>query len=341
MSEKDPNSPPPINPWRQETFNRKRLALSRRYYGISYLDDALLGIKANDLVVIGAETGVGKTQICTAIAAFNALQQINVTYYALEAADYEIHTRIKYQRIAENFFTFRGDFPDYLRLNFKEWECGKFDEFLDKLDEKVSKELEVEYSSLRIHTPNISNFTTKNFADIYEQEESDKCALFILDHLHYLWWGNENEYQAIRNAIAKIRDLVNQTELPLILVSHLRKEERGNQSIIPTYHELHGSSEIAKRASAVITFAPAYQITRDDGQTFDCAPGSTFVRVGKARSASTSVTRYAALLEYDLSSNKYKNGYVPFYCDRMATTLKELPKSNWERWMKNAKELGQ
>jgi len=47
---------------------RESLTRNRLSFGIQYLDDALKGIIATDLVVLAAGTGVGKSELASSIA---------------------------------------------------------------------------------------------------------------------------------------------------------------------------------------------------------------------------------------------------------------------------------
>ena len=50
--------------------------------------------------------------------------------------------------------------------------------------------------------------------------------------------------------------MIGNHDKPIILVSHIRKLERNNhRPDVPTLDDLHGSSEIAKTATKVVTFA--------------------------------------------------------------------------------------
>jgi replicative DNA helicase len=55
------------------------------YFGVTYLDAALKGICPNDLILIGATSGAGKTELCAQIARINAKLGKRVNYIALEA----------------------------------------------------------------------------------------------------------------------------------------------------------------------------------------------------------------------------------------------------------------
>lgn len=320
------------NPWRMERANRLRLAASELPFGISYLDDALGAIQPIDFIVIGAGTGIGKTEIASVIAKAVVAKGKHVLFYALEAFRGEIHSRIKYQAIAEYYFANRAEFPLSMHLTYHEWARGLFDKELEGLEEKIAEELTQSLSLLEVIHPTTSEFTARDLTELTKEWSS--ASLVILDHIHYLHWGSEIENTGIRNAVSELRDFVNETEVPVIALSHLRKADKRDESLIPTTEELHGSSEISKRANSVVTFGPAYSFQRDE-EEIKLPAGHTFVRVNKARNGSEGCTHNAGLLRFDLSRHTYAPTYIPFECNRWATEL--TPMIEFKRWMKHGK----
>jgi predicted ATP-dependent serine protease len=53
-------------------------------FGIKPLDDALIGLLPNDLAIIGADSGVGKSEICLDLAIHNASKGKKVALYFIE-----------------------------------------------------------------------------------------------------------------------------------------------------------------------------------------------------------------------------------------------------------------
>ena len=84
---------------------RERIEQSKQLmsYGVKYLDDALGAIIPNDLIVLGAKTGAGKTSLAQSIA-LHVAQTHPVHYFALEAENYEIERRIKYGMVSKAFY---------------------------------------------------------------------------------------------------------------------------------------------------------------------------------------------------------------------------------------------
>ncbi len=333
------------NPWRAERTNRLRLAAGSIRYNIAFLDEALGGIMPNDLVVFGAGTGIGKTQLAAALALSAISQGRQVLLYALEAGHLEIHSRIKYMRIAEYFYSHRSEFPSNVHLNYFDWHRGKLDNVFDVLEYKIADELKSELALLQILSPTHGDFSARTITSLTKEWSS--ASLVLLDHLHKLNLEEEvtenkktqfvPENIGIKRAVSELRDFVNTHETPVIAFSHLRKATFSNKMIIPTIEELHGSSEISKQANAVVTFAKARRVVDKEKNEFKLTPGHTFVRINKARNGADACTHYAAIMMYDLGRHAYSPGYIPCECDYWATEVTPLKsKAELAHWMENA-----
>src|SRR3990167_1683720 len=73
-------------------------------YGIKPLDDALFCINKKELVTIGADSGIGKTEIAIQIAAHNAKNGKKVALYHLEGGYREAMARMKWKDICQEFY---------------------------------------------------------------------------------------------------------------------------------------------------------------------------------------------------------------------------------------------
>ena len=85
--------------------NRKSEHNNLLTFGVRYLDDAMKGISRNDLVLVGAPSGAGKTQFCVNLALKNSEQGKRVHYIALEAYEGEIERRLMFQTISNIYQT--------------------------------------------------------------------------------------------------------------------------------------------------------------------------------------------------------------------------------------------
>lgn len=265
-------------------------------FGVTFLDEALGGIFPNDLIVLGAKTGLGKSQLATLIAQSNASQGRRVHMFALEAEEFEIERRIKYQMIAEKFFSLSPR-PRF-RLNYLDWYYGKLDEELNEIESEIDRQGGV-YPTLNIYYRN-GNFGIQEFERLFFAIK-DQTDLVIIDHLHYFDLEDENENRAVKEIVKKIRDCALISGRPIILISHVRKSDKRAKQLIPDIEDFHGSSDIGKIATKAITIAPSLEPQAG-------ALRNTYFNVLKCR-ADGARTRAVAMLAFNLNRQRYENDY--------------------------------
>ena len=271
-------------------------------YGISFLDDALGGIYPDDLILITAKTGGGKTELATNIAANAASHGKTVHFFALEAHPCEIESRIKFKMLATCFYMQMywrdiGKFPDY-----QLWFQGKQDDILKKFEPEVDEILSQQLKTMHTY------YTDKEFnINSFEHEMGiigDKTDLIILDHLHFFDFDDVDENQALKRTIKQIKNVVTQYRKPAIIVVQLRKAERYSEQILPETDDIHGSSDVSKIASKIIVSGPAREEVKKDKNMFP-----TFFRILKNRTSGAR-TFYTALCNFDSTRNGYEKEYV-------------------------------
>lgn len=297
-------------------------------FGNSFLDDSLLGIRPDDLVLVGAPSGVGKTQFCVNVALANTESGKRVHFFALEAGQYEIERRLKFQIIAREFY---GN-PDRKSLGrplrFDEWECGEFDGMLDAYESMAESYCANMFKSLFTFYKGEQFDSAKLIEHVtFIQEETD---LIIVDHIHYFDWDDQNDNRAMKEIAKTARDLCLRAEKPMILVAHLRKRDRANQELCAGLDEFHGSSDLAKIATKVITLASGG--AAEDGGFY------TYLRTPKNRHSSSSA-RFLARMIF----NENRGGYEKAYKVGWANSVKfgEVEPSKLPSWIGRSITRGQ
>lgn len=315
------------NEWHEEKIDRHLMASQVRPYGISFLDDALVGIFPNDLIVVGAKTGRGKTELMTILALNQSMLGRNVAFFALEADRLEIQRRIKYKAMAkvwyENYSTSPVKFP-----RFVEWMSGGFEKEWDQIETIIDKDIQMQTNNLRIIYTD-AKYSLKNFLDNFNGL-SQEVDLFIIDHLHYFDVGSKTESEGIKEIIHAIRGCSIKLGKPVILISHLRKTERKLGGLMPDLEDFHGHSDISKVCTTAILIAPA-DIPMI--KTHNCF--QTYFHIAKSRKASENIP-YVGILGYDKSIGTYRDKYYIaknklFDAPELITNSVEIPK-----WFKNA-----
>lgn len=306
--------------FRTERENRKGLHRELLKFGISFIDDSLLGILPDDLVLVGAPSGVGKTQFCVNLALENVGQGKRVHFFALEASENEIERRLKFQVLASNYF---GDpkRPSLGRpLMFDEWEVGLYEGQLDAYEDWAEEYCAKAYANL--HT----FYKTENF-DVgklieYVNYVADETDLIIIDHVHYFDWDDTNDNRAIKEIAKTARSLNKEHRKPIVLVSHLRKRDKKNEELAAGLDEFHGSSDLTKIATKVISLAPGG--AAPEGGFF------TYLRTAKNRHNGSS-SRYLAQIVYDERKGGYGRQYKIGWAN--STKFGELAPDQIPRWV--------
>jgi len=279
-----------------ETEKEDRHKFSTRVlsYGIKFLDKITEGILPHDLILIGAKSGHGKSEMAAHIAMSNAKQGKRVFMFALEAEEQEIQRRLLFKSLVNDYYSdthFNKIIPNYLR-----W-------YTSKQERELAPYYEHAKQSIKLNSLKIRYRGDEFGLEQYEQEIvgiKDQADLIILDHLHYMDFQGENENQALKNMIKTIRSLSLKHGVPVVVIGHIRKGN--NEALVPSIEDFHGSSDIYKNATKVITLAPCYDHNEDPTKFL------TYIRLAKCRQDG-SRTRFVGLSAFDIKTNSYSDDF--------------------------------
>jgi hypothetical protein len=299
-------------------------------YHHGFLDDLLRGISANDLIVIGAETGAGKTEFARAVAANNAKSGRRVYYFALEAEENEIERRTKFQiilEVASKRLRERNERLDWDRINYPDWYRGQLEDVFGDFNDEADREFALEYSNLHTYYRG-SKFDHEDIKRLFLAIQSD-AELIILDHLHYVDIDDENENRGFKKTVKMIRDVALGIGRPVILIVHLRKRDLRAKAIVPDVEMVHGSSDIAKICTRAIMLAPARSMPNAKPHL-----SNTFFYVPKDRVGGA--TGLVALCTFDRGLRRYDDLYTLGRMSADGTEFEPL-ESDIPRWAKRAR----
>lgn len=255
--------------WREASKKRREIDPAKICnFGIKPLDDALIGILKKDFIVIGADSGAGKSEICLKIAIHNAMQGKRVALYFIEGGGEEAIYRIQWNLMRKQYYNEKRTGTD---MDYRKWRMNMIKgdlllelemKCLDKLYENIG-------DNLKIYTFD-SSFTLKDLTESLgyflkpQGDENDllnyrhEIDLIIIDHLQYFTLLNPKDEIGETSAILKkINEITHHHEIPVILISHLRKKEKDRG--LPNQEDFYGTSNIAKMASIAITLSPGDQ----------------------------------------------------------------------------------
>jgi replicative DNA helicase len=296
-------------------------------FGNAFLDDALHGMLPNDLCLLSAKSGYGKTQIATSIAAYNAsVCKKNVVFIALEAEHGEIEMRLKYQCLAGLYF--RDQNRDRsVTVSYRKWRLG----FLTQVLKKYAEEAIVIFTQRYATLYTVYRHEHYDVTDLERtlEEAKDFGDLFLFDHLSYAdQIGHENETAHMSKLIKKIRSLNLYYNKPFVVVAHLRK---GIEGIVPQLEDIYGSSDVGKNCTV------AFMVAKDpEGYDAKNQLQKTIISIPKARTGG--LGNLVAQVDYSIQHQMYLPRYslarVIKYKDK--EKIERLDVSEYPEWCSQA-----
>lgn len=311
-----------------ERAERLRLAKLRLSFGVKFLDVALGGIAARDMILLGAKTGLGKTTLASIIAETNAEKGKRVHYFALECEDKEIERHVKFRILSQMVWQHAAHRPVAGRVNYLDWYNGELDPITGPWEQAADEALAKKYQTLKTYY-RVRDFTAEDMekAILAIQDDTD---LVILDHLHMVDYDDANENRGVKNIVKKLRDSALEVGKPVVVVAHLRKSDRRSKFLIPDIDDFHGTSDISKIVTKAIIIAPAH-----DQETNSPHLWNTYIHPAKCRLDGTRA-RYVGLVPFNARTGRYDE---PFDLGRMVDhgeRFEFLDASKYPAWARTA-----
>jgi len=311
------------NCWDVENKNRKAIFKDKLcHFGIKALDDAMPFIQKNDLIVIGADSGVGKSELAINISMKNAFAGRKVALYYLEGGDEEAIARVKYNMINKKLFD-----THHRYMNYSDFRCNNVnDPVVDEIEKDIYCELKMKLrNNLWIYRVD-TGFTIKNLMgslfgfhnlenalDGGSNEGAIDIDLIVLDHLQYFDL-HKNEIEETTNIIKELKMLADQFKIPVVLISHLRKKSKDRG--MPDQEDFYGTSNIPKIATCAVVIC-----SDKSSVQFSKCVFPTFMRFVKSRTGLRS--NYVIKCNFDLRSRSYYDDYEVFYLNANNMIAKE------------------
>ena len=163
---------------RRERELRKARSGRLLAFGVEYLDRALDGIAPNDLIIIGAPTGTGKTELVTHIAGTNAHTGRRVLFFPLEAEEGEIESRIKF-KIATQLYYRNTDpnktiVPD---ISYRNWYLNKLGKAFDVYEQQADQILARNFKTFKTIYRTGRDFKVQDFLGVWRARVSQDGAI--------------------------------------------------------------------------------------------------------------------------------------------------------------------
>lgn len=210
-------------------------------YGIKILDEYLWGILPSELVVIWAETGLGKSELAYIIWRENSRSGKKVMLFELEWDLSEIALR-DIQWLTNSKLSIPLRTVQY-RFNL--------DKSIYPIEDKVIEEMSSEIKS-NLLIFNKMEIPTLNFLRQVIEKARDSIDMIIIDHLHYIYLDRDEELRQIGEIMRTLKTITDIIKKPIILISHLRKKTNNTKEREPSVDDLYGSSNIGKEATTIL-----------------------------------------------------------------------------------------
>jgi len=248
------------------------------------LNQKLYGLRKNELLTLTGGTGLGKSSVVRELEHWLIKQtDDNIGIMALEE---------NWQRTADGIVSIEAN--DRLYIN----------EIRDRYPEDKLSELfdsTIQEGRVFIHAHLGVNDIDEIFSKLRYMIIGCECKWVIIDHLHMLVSSltDTDERRGIDLLMTRLRSLVEETGVGMILVSHLRRvggdqgHERGVQVSLS---HLKGSQSIAQLSDSVVA------VERNQQAEDITEANTTIVRVLKSRY--TGYTGYACSLLYDADTGR-------------------------------------
>ena len=269
---------------KEKYFNReKKESVPYPWQG---LNKKLYGLRSGELVTLTGGTGLGKSSITRELEHWIITQtKDNVGIVALE--EHDLRTLDCLMSIEANDRLY----VDHIREGYDQ-------NYLDEIYNKI-----YDNGRVWIHAHFGSNDIDEIFSKIRFMIIGCDCKWVVVDHLHMLVSATTegDERRTIDSIMTKLRSIVEETGVGMILVSHLRRVEgnRGHENGVTVgLNHLRGSQSIAQLSDCVIALERNQQAEDPiDSQT-------THMRILKSRY--TGDVGMATHLLYDQDTGRLK-----------------------------------
>ena len=226
---------------KQKFFNRpKKASVPYPWEG---LNKKLYGLRQGELVTLTGGTGLGKSSVTRELEHHLITNTTdNVGVIALEE---------DWRRTIDGILSIEANARLYIDQEREKFSHEELDKFFNILYDGENK------NRVWIH----AHFGTNNIDEIFTKLRfmiiACECKWVVVDHLHMLVAAitEGDERRSIDNIMTRLRSIVEETGVGLILVSHLRRTsgDRGHENGIEvSLSHLRGSQSIAQLSDSVI-----------------------------------------------------------------------------------------
>lgn len=204
--------------------------------GFPGLDRRTLGLRAGQMVVIGARPGVGKTSLCLNLATNMAHDGVTVALFSLEMSKEEVGQRLLATRSGVSLSSIRSG-----KILQSEWQA-----ILDSVSDIRELPILVDDAT--------GTTVTEIRAKARRMLHGATCGVVIVDYLQLMSGGGryESRATAVGEMSRGMKVMAKELGVPVIALSQLNREVEGRQNRRPQLSDLRESGSIEQDADIVI-----------------------------------------------------------------------------------------
>jgi len=202
--------------------------------GFSSWDELTGGLHKGEVTVLGARTSVGKTTLALQVA-WAALSSGPVLFVSPEMGERQLLTRLLAMKsgVSPRLLA-RGELSDL------EWERV----------ERTAQELGPKTQNLILYCSETDLVSLEQ--KVEELNLLSPLSLLVIDYLQLIRHQAFSPYERATEISRRVRALANRTQVPVLLLSQLRRPEGGREDQPPTLHDLRDSGNIEQDADNVL-----------------------------------------------------------------------------------------
>ncbi len=264
-------------------------------FGYDFLDEKLTGIFKGELIIVGGESGTGKTTFATNIV-YRASQKHKCAVFALE-------DRLSDYGIKATYFEL-GRIRSKLGMKNYPWNAYRRNEIKDVNYLPLRKEAQENLSNPNLYFADIAQQMDVDMLEAaIESQIQQGVQLFLIDHLHEfdLSRGDSSKADYVEQVMVRLKQIQNRTGARCIMIAHYRKLN----GMKPGMDSFKDSISIAQNANYVINL---WRKRVNDNDEFD-ERFDTKIMVPKSRNPNGEFTldvRFnPEINDYVLTDSKY------------------------------------
>ena len=206
--------------------------------GIKALDRLIDGFAPNDLIVVGARPGAGKTAIAMHFAKTAATREVPVVFFAAEMSA---------EQLSERYF-----YSEEQGVSSQALRYGELDQ---DLVSAFNRHLQ-RTNALPFHICDDANMDILQIRSICKNlKRRGKCGMVVIDYLQLIV-GSEGNGKTRNDAVNEVsracKKLAKELKVPVILLSQLSRECEKRQDKRPVVSDLRDSGGIEQDADKVL-----------------------------------------------------------------------------------------